>query len=154
MVDYQTGSFFATASGTYVLRDNITIDRTAYYTDEMHLSNEVNIPNGGNLNIRTGFRNERLIAEAILNSWKTFGGNDITRNNMPFPSNRMDATTLGVNVKYVLIPGTNEISLVGGGNTTVAGRNMGQSSTVYASVFYVFDFSRKTKTTSTSDKTN
>ncbi|MDO9373604.1 MAG: hypothetical protein Q7T76_04275 [Ferruginibacter sp.] len=154
MADYQTGSLFVTASGTYVVRDNIEIDRTSYYTNEMHLTNEVSIPNGGNLNIRAGFRNERLIAEAILNKWKTFGGFDISKNNMPFPSNRMDATMLGLNVKYVVKPGTNEVSLVAGGNTTIAGRNVGKSSTVYGSVFYVFDFSRKSKSIKTPEKTN
>ena len=154
MADYQTGSIFVTASGTYVLRDNIKIDRTAYYTTEMHFTNEVNIPNGGNLNVRAGFRNERLIAEAVLNSWKTFGGFDIIRNNMPFPGNRMNATTVGANFKYVLLPKHHEVSLVAGGNTTVAGRNMGQSATVYGSVFYVLDFTHKTKTRVAPAKTN
>ena len=154
MADYQTGSIFVTASGTYVLRDNIKIDRTAYYTTEMHFTNEVNIPNGGNLNVRAGFRNERLIAEAVLNSWKTFGGFDISRNNMPFPGNRMNATTVGANFKYVLLPKHHEVSLVAGGNTTVAGRNMGQSATVYGSVFYVLDFTHKTKTRVAPAKTN
>ena len=154
MADYQTGSIFVTASGTYVLRDNIKIDRTAYYTTEMHFTNEVNIPNGGNLNVRAGFRNERLIAEAVLNSWKTFGGFDISRNNMPFPGNRMNATTVGANFKYVLLPKQHEVSLVAGGNTTVAGRNMGQSATVYGSVFYVLDFTHKTKTRVAPAKTN
>lgn len=144
MVDYQSGSLFVTASGTYVLRDNITIDRTAYYTTQIHLTDEVYMPDGGNLNIRAGFRNERWIAEAVFNRWKTFGGFDITRNNMPFPSNRMNATTIGANFKYVL-PIKQEVSLVAGGNTTVAGRNMGQSTTVYGSIFYVFDFTKKTK---------
>jgi len=147
MADYQTGSFFVTASGTYVLRDNIKIDRTSYYTTQLHLTNEVNIPNGGNFNFRTGFRNDRLIAEAILNSWKTFGGFDMTRNNMPFPGNKMNATTVGVNFKYVVLPHNHEISLVAGGSKTVAGRNMGQTTNVYGSIFYVLDFSRKTKPT-------
>jgi hypothetical protein len=34
---------------------------------------------------------------------------------------------------------------VAGSNTTVAGRNMGQATTVYGSFFYVFDLSHKTK---------
>ncbi|MBC7687945.1 MAG: hypothetical protein H7211_07185 [Aquabacterium sp.] len=154
MGDYQTGSFFITASGTYVLRDNIKIDRTAYYITEMHLTNEVYIPNGGNFNIRAGFRSDRLIAEAVLNSWKTFGGFDISRNNMPFPGNRMNATSIGANFKYVLPSKNHEVSLVAGGNTTVAGRNMGQSTTAYGSVFYVLDFTHKTKTTAAPAKTN
>ena len=154
MADYQTGSFFVTGSATYVLRDNIKIDRNSYYTTELHLTNEIQMPDGANFNFRTGFRNERLIAEAVVNNWTTLGGFDITRNNMPFPSNKMNATTIGVNFKYVVLPTKHEVSLVAGGNTTVAGRNMGQSTTFYGSVFYVLDFSRKTKSSDQPAKTN
>jgi hypothetical protein len=146
MTDYQTGSIFLTASATYVARDNIKIDRTSYYTTQMHTTNEVEMPDGANYNIRAGFRNERWIAEGVLNIWETLGGFDITRNNMPFPSNKMNATTVGANIKYVL-PVKGEISLVAGGNTTISGRNMGQSSTVYGSIFYVFNFNKKVKIT-------
>lgn len=154
MADYQTGSFFVTGSATYVLRDNIKIDRTAYYTTEAHLTNEVKMPDGASFNFRTGIRNEKLIAEAVINNWTTLGGFDITRNNMPFPSNKMNATTIGVNIKYVILPSTNEVSLVAGGNTTVAGRNMGQANTFYGSVFYVLDFNHKKKSTDQPAKTN
>ena len=153
MADYQKGNLFATASATYVLRDNIKIDRTSYYTTETHLTNEVEMPDGASFNFRAGFRNHRLIAEAILNNWTTLGGFDITRNNMPFPSNRMNATTIGVNIKYVL-PSLPQLSIVAGGNTTVAGRNMGQATTVYGSLFYVLDFSRKIKSSDKTAKTN
>ncbi len=154
MADYQTGSFFVTGSATYVLRDNIKIDRTSYYTTESLLTNEVRIPDGANFNFRAGFRNERLIAEAVVNNWTSLSGFDITRNNMPFPGNKMNATTICANFKYVILPAKHEIALVAGGNTTVAGRNMGQSTSVYASVFYVFNFIRKTKSSVQAPKTN
>ena len=104
-------------------------------------------------NFRAGFRNQRWIAEAVLNIWSTLGGFDITRNNMPFPSNNMDATTAGVNIKYVLPP-MPQLSIVAGGMYTVAGRNVGQGTTVYGSIFYVFDFSKKTKSSDQGTKTN
>jgi hypothetical protein len=112
------------------------------------------MPDGTNFNFRTGIRNERLIAEAFINNWTTLGGFDITRNNMPFPSNKMNATTIGANFKYVILPVKNEVSLVAGANTTIAGRNMGQSNTFYGSVFYVLDFNRKTKSSDQPAKTN
>jgi hypothetical protein len=146
MADFQQGNLFATGSATYVFRDNIEIDRTSYYTTEMHYSNEVEMLDGANLNFRAGFRNHRLIAEAVVNNWTTLGGFDITRNNMPFPSNKMNATTVGINVKYV-IPSLPQLSIVAGGSGTVAGRNVGQATNVYGSFFYVFDFSHKTKPT-------
>ena len=153
MVDYEQSNLFATGSATYVYRDNIEIDRDAYYTTEMHYSNEVEMPDGANFNFRAGFRNHRLIAEAVVNNWTTLGGFDITRNNMPFPSNKMNATTIGVNFKYVL-PFLPQLSIVAGGNTTVAGRNMGQSTSVYGSFFYVIDLSHKTKSSDQPSKTN
>jgi hypothetical protein len=145
MLDYQINSFFVTGSATYVLRDNIKLDRNSYYTTHLILSNEVEMPNASNLNFRAGYRSAVLIAEAVLNHWTTHGGFDITRNNMPFPSNRMNATTLGINFKYNFTA-DHTLALVGGFNSTIAGRNMGQASTYYGGLFYVLDFSPKEKT--------
>ena len=153
LLDYQVAKIFATGSATYVLRDNMKIDRTSYYDTQLHLSNEVSMPNASNFNFRAGYRSSKLIAEAVVNKWTTLGGFDITKNNMPFPSNKMNATTVGANFKYVVTANHN-LSLVGGGNTTVAGRNAGQATTFYGSVFYILNFTRKTKTTDQSDKTN
>ena len=144
MVDYQVGNIFATGSATYLLRDNITIDRNAYYTNEMHLTNKVSMPDATNLNFRAGFRSSKLIAEAILNKFTTLGGFDISRNNMPFPSNRMNATTIGANFKIELSK-NNDLAFEGGGNTTIAGRNVGQATLFYGSIFYIIDFTRTKK---------
>ncbi len=153
MLDYQIKNIFVTASGTYVLRNNITIDRSSYYTTEMHATNEVEMPNATNFNFRAGYRSNRLIAEAVVNKWTTLGGFDISKNNMPFPSNRMNATTIGANCKYVLNEKHN-LSIVAGGNTTVAGRNVGQATAYYASVFYVLDFTKKATPPNQSGKLN
>jgi hypothetical protein len=144
MADYQIGSFFATASATYIFRDNISIDRTSYYTTEMHYSNEVKMPDAFSENFRIGYRSHSLIAEAILDNWNTLGGFDIRKNDMPFPSNKMNITKAGVNIKYTLaqVPG---LSFTGGGNIILAGRNVGQSFTEYAGIFYIIDFSKNKK---------
>jgi hypothetical protein len=144
MLDYQIGQFFVTGSATYVARDNIKIDRTAYYTNQLHLTNEVEMPNASNFNFRAGYRSSKLIAEAVLNKWTTLGGFDISRNNMPFPSNKMNATTLGVNCKYVVTT-NHSLSLIGGANTTVSGRNIGKANNIYAGIFYILDFTPKEK---------
>lgn len=145
MVDYYYNSkWFATASATYVYRGNIKIDRNSYYTDQLILSNEVEMPNATTFNIRAGYRTQWLIAEAVLNNWTTHGGFDITKNNMPFPSNRMNITSLGTNFKYVLkkLP---QLSLTGGANHIVTGRNIGQSLTVNGGLFYVVNLNKKEK---------
>lgn len=147
--DCQFGNLFATASAAYMQRSNIKIDRNAYYTTEMHYTNEVDMPDMINYNIRFGFRNQRAIVEAVVDNMITQkGGFDITTNNMPFPSNTMNALRLGASGKYNLqsVPG---LSIVSGFNHVASGRNVGQSNLFYGGLFYVIDFKNgKTKTTS------
>jgi len=151
MLDYQLGKFFATASGTYIYRNNITIDQTAYYTTEQINSNKVFMPDMATEQLRTGYRSSHLIAEAILTNMNTLGGFDIRRNDMPFPSNKMNSTTAAVNIKWTLkwVPG---LSLIGGGGYTLAGRNVGQATMFNAGVFYILDFNHSDKTKGKSSK--
>lgn len=145
MGDVQIGNFFTTFSGAYTKRANITIDRNSYLTDEVHYTNQVDMPDVINLNVRVGYRSSRLIAEAIIDNWTTqSGGFDITKNNMPFPSNTMNAFKLGLNTKYTLkkIP---ELAIVGGYNSVIEGRNVGDSTTIYGGLFYVINFKKTTK---------
>lgn len=142
MVDYQVGNFFATASGTYTWRSNITIDRNSYYTTSEQLTDQVYMPDQNSFNFRTGYRSDRWIIEAVLSNLNTLGGFDIRKNDMPFPSNRMNATMLGGHFKYNF-PMVSGLSLTGGGNYTVAGRNMGQATAFDIGVFYILDFSHR-----------
>lgn len=145
IVDYQIGNWFATAAATYVARSNTKIYRISYYTTEMHYTNEVKMPDAAQYNLRAGYRSDRLIAEALLSNWTTLGGFDITKNNMPFPSNKMNMTSVGLNVKYNL-KSVEGLSLIAGSNYTVAGRNVGQATSYNGGVFYIIDFSgSKTK---------
>jgi hypothetical protein len=141
MVDYQWGAWFGTASATYMRRNNITIDRAAYYTTQVHYSNEVAMPDATQFGLRAGYRSARLIAEALLYQFNTLGGFDISKNNMPFPSNKMNSTTAGLNLKYEFKK-LKGLSLIGGGNYTIAGRNVGQSTAYYGGVFYAVNFNK------------
>jgi hypothetical protein len=144
MIDYRRARFTVTGSAMYVRRSNVKLDRDSYYDTELHLTDELKMPDAALYQLRTGYRGRYLIAEALLTNWTTLGGFDITKNNMPFPSNRMNATMVGVNIKYTLKSFTN-LSLLAGGNYTVAGRNMGQSTTFNAGAFYAFYFSKRAK---------
>ena len=151
MADYQRGSWFGTISGTYVRRSNIELDRTSYYTTEMHYTNEVKMPDAASFNIRAGYRDKGLIAEAVFDHWNTLGGFDITRNNMPFPSNEMDMSRIGFNFKYDM-PFHPQLSVTGNVMTTIGGRNVGQATGFNAGIFYVIDFSKKKKSDSDKSK--
>ena len=145
MADIQHGDFFATASGTYVHRSNITINRDAYYTTTMHYTDKVDMPDVVAAQFRTGYRTNRWIAEALFDYSNTIGGFDIRKNDMPFPSNNMDLISTGINLKYTFkkMPG---LSLVGGGNYVLHGRNIGQSTMFNGGVFYILRTSKKATT--------
>jgi hypothetical protein len=144
MADYQRGNLFGTASWSYIGRRNVTLDRNTYYTTEMHYSDEVRMPDASQFNFRAGYRSETWVIEAVADIWKTLGGFDIPRNGSPFVSNEMNATKIGLNVKYET-PFVNGLSIVANGATTVAGRNVGQATGFNAGVFYIFDLSKKKK---------
>jgi hypothetical protein len=142
MVDYSHRRFTITGSAAYIRRSNVKLDRDSYYDTQLHLTNEVKMPNASYYQLRTGYRGRYLITEAVLTNMTTLGGFDITKNNMPFPSNKMNATMVGGYVKYTLKPLTN-LEFVGGANYTVAGRNVGQATSVYAGIFYVVQLGKK-----------
>jgi hypothetical protein len=144
MVDYQHGKLFATASAAYTYRSNIEIDRNAYYTTEMHYTNEVDMPDVSGYNLRAGYRSKTWIAEGVFENMTTLGGFDIRKNDMPFPSNKMNITQAGVNVKYTMTA-VKGLELTGGARYALSGRNMGQATTVYGGVFYIMNFSGKNK---------
>jgi hypothetical protein len=134
--DYQNGIFFATASSAFVWRSDITIDRTSYYTDQIHYTNKVDMPNQLNSNLFVGIRKPNLIVQAQLLNMYTFGGFDIRRNDMPFASNQMNMTSVGGHVKY-FFPFLPNLALVADADFTIAGRNVGQSQMYSGGLYYV-----------------
>ncbi|MDP3392224.1 hypothetical protein [Sediminibacterium sp.] len=141
MADYQLGNFFTTVSAALFSRSNVIIDRNAYYTTRMHYTNQVEMPTVSNFNVRAGYRSGKGYAEAIVDVMQTNGGFDISRNNMPFLSNQMNASRVGFGFKYNFgkVEG---LSAVGNAMYTIAGRNMGQATSISAGVFYILDFSK------------
>ena len=143
MIDYRRDHFTVTGSATYTWRSNVKVDKDAYYDTELHLTNEIEMPNVAMYQLRTGYRGKYLIAEALLTKMTTLGGYDITKNNgQLYPNLRMNATMVGANVKYTLKKIT-ELALVAGGNFTVAGRNVGQSKHLMLGHFMLFILVKK-----------
>jgi hypothetical protein len=145
MIDYRRGIFTATGSAAYIWRSNVKLDKDAYYDTELHLTDEVDMPNQTLYQLRTGYRGKYLIAEALLTNMTTHGGYDITKNNgQLYPNLRMNSTMVGANIKYTIKSYTN-LSVVAGANYTIAGRNVGQSKTFNVGAFYVFYVGKKAK---------
>ncbi len=139
ILDYQKKNFFVTGTAAYAYRDNIYIDRFAYYTTEMHYTNEVAMPNMMYAGLRFGYRKKEDYAEVMVVNATTLGGFDIRKNDMPFPSNKMNNTLVGINGKYAF-PHFHRIALTGSVSYTVTGRNVGQATNLSIGVFKVFDF--------------
>ncbi|OOQ62230.1 hypothetical protein [Mucilaginibacter pedocola] len=142
LINYQYGRFFVAGAGQYIRRSNITIDRDSYYTTEMHYTNQVALPNATNFLVSAGFRSLLLNVEAIATKYTTLGGFDITRNNMPFPSNRMNATAVGGLIKYMpqQIKG---LEFTIGGSYVTSGRNVGQNTQLMGGIDYVFSVKKE-----------
>ncbi len=143
IADYQLGKLFTTASAGYTLRSDVTINRTAYYTDHMIYSDKVAMPDAATYMLSAGVRLKYLIAEAMLSNMTTLGGFDIRRNDMPFPSNRMNMTNAGIHAKYTL-PFYTHVELTGDGSYVLKGRNVGQATMFGFGAYYLFTFNKKT----------
>ncbi|MBS1669075.1 MAG: hypothetical protein JST58_16990 [Bacteroidetes bacterium] len=146
MVYYKSGIFFARASGSYIWRSNIKIDQPSYYTTELINSNTVQMPNLATFNGSLGIFTKYLIAELMVDQMNTLGGFDIRKNDMPFPSNRMNSTSMGIHAKYTF-PFFTHISIVGGGDHVLAGRNVGQSTDFNLGAFYALYIKHHSKPT-------
>lgn len=142
MIDYERGDWFGTVSYSYVLRGNVKLDRESYYTTSLHYTNEVFMPDVSNINIRAGYRTEDWIVEAIFDQRNTLGGFDISKNNMPFVSNKMNASSIGLHIKYetAFLDG---LSIVADASTVLKGRNVGQATGFGGGFFYIMDFGHK-----------
>jgi hypothetical protein len=144
MVDYQWKKFTITGSASYIRRNNVKLDRDNYYDTQLHLTNQVKMPDATQYQLRTGYRGKYILAEALVTNWTTLGGFDITRNNMPFPSNRMNATAAGASIKYTVKSFTN-LAFISGVSQIISGRNVGQSTAYNFGVFYACYLSKKAK---------
>lgn len=144
LVDYQYKKFSLTASAAYTLRSNTKTDRTAYYTDHMVYSHDIDMPNVASYMVRAGYRSPLLVAEVIGSNMTSLGGFDIRRNDMPFPSNRMNMTSIGAHLKYTL-PFYRNVELTADGAQVLKGRNVGQSTGFAVGGYYIFSIKKDKK---------
>ena len=130
--------WFATASAAYTFCANVKLDRDAYYTDgQLYLTNDVAMPNAMDFMLSTGFARGAWRIPLTLARQVTLGGGDIRRQDMPFVSDRMNFTRGGVDVLYM--PGVfHGAALHAGASHVLAGRNVGQSTTLTSGLTYSF----------------
>jgi hypothetical protein len=131
---------YVDASGAYTWRDDVTLDRSSYYTDgHLYYSDQVDMPGVVDYTIRAGY-NGRRIKAPVSYSWQhTLGGGDIRRQDMPFVSNRMNASRLEATLSYS-VPRLENLAVKLGAARTLTGRNVGQSTTFQTGILYTFHF--------------
>lgn len=130
----QSGIYFS-GSAAYNLRSNITIDQDSYQANgKIYYTNEVKVPNSTDAALRLGYWKKGLQAEAFFSRFACISGDNIRRNDMPFPTNNMQVTNVGTYVKYQY----KNIGIVGQFAKTISGLNVGESTMYMGGLTYQF----------------
>ena len=100
--NYQHKSgLYLTAHGSYTFRSKIRVDRDAYlYNGKMYNTDQVAIPNTIDAAFRLGYMKKAVQAEVFVERNACVDGDNIRRNDMPFPTNNMKMTMVGAYAKF------------------------------------------------------
>ena len=110
----------------------MTLDRVSYYTNnQLYLTNEVQMPDVAESALTLGYQGHGIFAPLTHVQQRTLGGGDIRRQDMPFVSNRMNFTRIDAHVRYA-VPRSRGVLLMLGASQVLAGRNVGQATSVTA----------------------
>jgi hypothetical protein len=133
---------FVNASAGYTWRSNTKLDRPSYYDGQnFYLSNEVKMPNVFDVVASLGYYKGPLLASIDFTQQNTLGGGDIRRQDMPFVSNKMNFSKVGVTALYYLAK-PKGLAVRGTANYTLTGRNVGQTKSLMAGILYTIQFSK------------
>jgi hypothetical protein len=133
-------------SPAYVYRSNVELDRNHYFTDGVaYYTNQVRMFDQFNYNVNLGWMKRGLQTEINFYQQNTLGGGDIRRQDMPFVSNRMNASTLGLLVMYYL-PAPKYLAFRFSTSYVIDGRNVGQSFAIMGGLLYTIHFTQPTTT--------
>ncbi len=136
----ERGKWYVVTSAGYTLRGNVTLDRQSYYTNgSLYLTDQVAMPEVFDLVTGIGRISNGLETKINWYHQRTLGGGDIRRQDMPFVSNRMNFSRVELLAMYYL-PKSRRLALRAAVSTTLAGRNVGQSTTLLGGILYTFKF--------------
>jgi hypothetical protein len=133
---------YLTASGSYIFRSKITIDRDSYQADgKLYNTNKVSVPNAYDASARLGYLKKAIQAEGYIEYGACDGGDAIRRNDMPFPTNNMKSTVVGVYAKFQ----PKNIGVNARASHVIEGSNMGQATNFSVGVLYQFRYAKEAK---------
>lgn len=126
---------YLNSSIAYQARSKVTVDRDSYLgASTLYQSNQVSVPDAFDAALRLGYLKKDNQLELFAEHFSCTKGDDIRRNDMPFLTNDMTMTTVGVYGKYQpKALGVNaKVAYV------VLGQNVGQSTSISVGVLYQF----------------
>jgi len=132
--DKKTG-LYVTAHGSYGWRSNIKIDRDAYQADDrVYNTSQVHVPNIYDAGLRLGVLHRTWQTEVWAEKTACLNGDYIRRNDMPFPTNNMQATSVGWYGKFQ----PRHVGVNARVGYVVDGQNAGQSTSYTVGLLYLF----------------
>lgn len=136
IANYTHGSgLYVNTHASYIARGTLKIDKDAYqFNNKVINSNIVSVPDAIDAGARLGYWKNGIQAELFAERFACVSGDNIRRNDMPFPTNNMQATNIGFYAKY-------QPKNIGANfriNKTINGLNVGES--IQYSVGVLFQF--------------
>ena len=131
---------YATASASYIFRSKVKIDRDSYQADgKLYNTNMVSVPNAYDMSARIGYLKKAIQAEGFIEYGACDGGDNIRRNDMPFPTNNMKSTAVGIYAKFQ----PKNLGVNARAGKVIDGNNVGKSTSFMVGVLYQFRYAKK-----------
>lgn len=128
---------YATAFASYIYRDNIKVDKYSYSLDgTLYNTNEVPIPNAFDASLKIGYINKSLQAELLVEQLSGLSGDNVRKNDAPYPTNKVQSTTVGFYGKYQ----PKNIGLNARITQLADGLNIAQTLNISVGAIYQFSF--------------
>lgn len=147
--EYKTNTYLRAGAG-YYHRTEAEVERDFHYNDGPVYSNLMDVPSVYQYEVAIGqwFLNNGLQLELALNNQTGLSGDDIRRQNMPQPTNKMNFTNGNVYIRY--FPRfVNGLSIMASIGQTFSGRNVGKSQGIMGGLTYQFYTCKKKNSTET-----
>ena len=127
-------NLYLNSSIAYQMRSRVEADRDAYLSgDKLLYTREVAVPDAFDAAIRFGYLKKDNQLEVFAEHFSCVGGDHIRRNDMPFMTNDMTMTSVGVYAKYQ----PKQLGINGRVSYVVDGQNVGQSLSVSVGLLYI-----------------
>ncbi len=127
-------NLYLNSSIAYQMRSRVDADRDAYLAgDKLLYTREVAVPDAFDAAIRFGYLKKDNQLEVFAEHFSCVGGDHIRRNDMPFMTNDMTMTSVGVYAKYQ----PKQLGINGRVSYVVDGQNVGQSLSVSVGLLYI-----------------